>query len=124
MTMPLLTSTRYAILKELDSEYQMLHDYYYKVAPIGGRIPVGGGEWMDTFFKMEAIRGTQNALRNGVSIKEAVKQGKTTSEIAIELWNTKREWQIHRWKGECHSYLERLVLRCQNVATRGNQCRK
>ena len=57
-------------LEILDQEYQRLSDTHYTNAPKG--MPVGGGDWMDSFFRMEAIRGTMNGLRRGLSLEESI----------------------------------------------------
>lgn len=81
-----------------------MHDRHYANAPKNG-IPAGGGDWMDCFFRMETIRGFMNGLRAGKTTKESFEDGVAVGEIAVELWNKKREWQVHRWKGFPRSYL-------------------
>lgn len=100
---------RYRWLRRLDEEYQKLHDKHYKAAPRNGEIPVGGGDWMDTFFRMESIRGMINALRNNKSLKDSLEDGVAVGVISIQLWNKRREWQVHRWEGTARSYLENLT---------------
>lgn len=112
--MPLTTERRHSILRRLDLEYYKLHDAHYLNAPKPNTVPIGGGEWMDYFFRMEAIRGVVNALRCGKTVEEAIQDGKAVSEIAIALWNKKREYQVHRWTNCCHDYIERLVWRIQD----------
>lgn len=107
---------RLRLLSLLGEEYQRLHDKHYLSAPRG--VPVGGGDWMDTFFRMEAIRGTQGALERGDSIAEAIGEGKAVSSIAVRLWNAKREWQVHRWEETAHGWLEMLVHRLKKESVR------
>lgn len=64
---------------------------------------------MDTFFRMEAIRGCMSALRLGKPLQEAVDDGKKTSEIAVKKWNDRREYQVHRWHETAHEYLDTLI---------------
>lgn len=97
-------------LKFLQKSYDEWQEIHSKNAPTNNTIPVGGGEWMDTFFKLEGIRGMQTSLRNGDSISKALEVGKTTSEIAVKIWNRHREYQVHRCQETCHSFLERLVV--------------
>lgn len=107
--MPLTKDHRMRLLRHLDEVYHELWNKHYNLSPRNGEVPTGGGEWMDVFFKSEAVRGTITRLRNDGSVREAIADGKTVSEIAIQLWNTKREWQVHRWEKCCHQYLEHLV---------------
>lgn len=107
--MPLYDRMR--VLRDLDAEYMRLSDIHYRNAPRNGAIPVGGGEWMDTFFRMEGVRGMIRCLRNGLSLRKALDHGKVASEIAVRLWNSNREYQVHRWDQTCHDYLETLVRR-------------
>lgn len=114
--MPLTTESRHALTRLLDDEYMRIHDLHYKAAPrnadgLGSGIPVGGGDWMDTFFKMEAIRGVISELRQGKDIDTATATGKVLSEIAIRIWNGRREYQVRRWEQCCHDFIERLVWR-------------
>lgn len=86
------------LMRFLDDEYQKLHDRYYRSAPQGGTIPAGGGDWMDCHFRMEAIRGCVGALRRKKPLEEAIAEGEAVSEIAVKLWNTRREYQVRRWE--------------------------
>lgn len=107
--MPLTKKRRFEMLRKLDNKYLDLNEKHYNNAPRGGSLPIGGGEWMDTFFRMEALRGMMNALRDGKSLNESVSDGKAVSEIAVKIWNTRREWQVHRYIKTAHSYLDRVV---------------
>jgi hypothetical protein len=68
---------------------------------------------MDTFFKMEAIRGVLGALRHGDTLEKARQDGKVVCEIAIQLWNTKREWQVRRSNCWIEDFITRMVAECQ-----------
>lgn len=74
---------------------------------------MGGGEWMDSFLKSEAVLGTIRALREGKSIEESVAEGKSASEVAVRKWNERRrkDYQVRRWEGCCHHYLDSLIVR-------------
>lgn len=98
---------RIKALRLLGTEYDKLCIQHSKEAPRNA-IPVGGGDWMDLFFKMEGVRGTMSALENGKKLERAFEEGKLVSETAIRLWNRRREWQVHRWDKCVHSYLETL----------------
>lgn len=100
----------------LQEEHDKLSQTHYKCAPKNGTIPVGGGDWMDSFFKMESVRGCLNALRAGETLSESISQGKTVSEIAIKIWNGRREWQVHRWEKCAHHYLDSLIVRLKRQA--------
>ena len=100
----------------LDKEYDKLSQRHYASTPKRGEIPVGGGDWMDSFFRMEAIRGCLSALRSGNSLTKAIEDGKAVSEISVQIWNKRREWQVHRWPKTAHPYLEMLVYRLRKVS--------
>lgn len=106
---------RFAILRFLDDEYQKLYAKHYELSPKNGEIPVGGGDWMDMFFRTEGLRGMINKLDSNGTIKEALEDGKTVSEIAVGLWNKKREWQVHRWNKTCHTYLINIMGRAKKM---------
>lgn len=113
--MPLTKKRRYEILRWLDEKYQSVQRKHYGNAPKGGSIPVGGGDWMDMFFRAEGLRGCIGALRRGVSLKGSFEEGKAVSEIAVRVWNEKREWQVHRQDKTVHSYLDGVrkeITRC------------
>ena len=109
--MPLLQEHRFSIMRRLDDEFMLLDKIHNENAPKGGTIPVGGGDWMDSFFRMEAIRGTLGGLRRGLSLKKAVEEGKAVSEISVKIWNGKQGYQVHRWVKTAHTYLDRLMKR-------------
>ena len=113
--MPLLKSKLYSILRNMDVEYQKLDERHRESQPKNNSIPVGGGDWMDTFFRMEALRGTMSALRSGKSIPKAIEDGKAVSEISVRIWNGRREWQVRRWVETAHAYLERTVRKCRRM---------
>ncbi len=96
---------RYAVLRKLGAEYDKLCILHSKCAPRNG-IPVAGGDWMDSFFRMEGLRGTMTALRDDKNLEEAFADGKAVSEIAIRIWNSRREGQVHRWEECVHNYLD------------------
>lgn len=99
------------LLIYLGEKYQELSDRYYKNVPKFGTVPAGGGEWMDSFFRMEAIRGCMTALRLSKSVEEAVLDGYAVSEIAVQIWNTRRkkDYQTQRWEKTAHDYLDSLI---------------
>lgn len=114
--MPLTKKRRYEILRWLDEKYQDMLSKHYENAPKSNTIPVGGGDWMDTFFRSEGLRGCIGALRRGLCLKESFEEGKMVSEIAVRVWNGKREWQVHRWDKTVHNYLDgvrREIARCR-----------
>lgn len=113
--MPLTKERRFTILRRLDAVYQLLAEKHFESAPKGGRLPVGGGDWMDTFFRMEGLRGMMTALRGNNSLRVALEEGKTVSEISVSIWNGKREYQVHRWKETAHTYLQRELKRASTT---------
>lgn len=115
--MPTPPKVRRIALKILQGEYDSLAEHHYKAAPRGGALPVGGGDWMDYFFRMEGVRGTLNALGRKVSLPKAIEEGKVVSEVAVGIWNRKREWQVHRWNKTVHSYLDGLYRRIRANAS-------
>jgi hypothetical protein len=109
----------FPLMRKLDEKYQSLSEKSAKAGPRNGEISIGGGDWMDYFFKAEAVRGTLTALRNGKSMEEAIQDGKAVGEIAIDIWNKKREWQVRRWNGWIEDYLRRLI---SNIGERVSSC--
>lgn len=71
---------------------------------------------MDSFFKMEAIRGVVSALRNTCSVSVAIKKGKQQSTFAVSKWNSQRGYQVHRWNQTAWSWLEGLVYSLKRKA--------
>lgn len=111
------SKTRPYLTRLLDDEYQRLYaKHYEEQKAIGNRIPVGGGDWMDMFFRCEALRGCIGALRAGKPLDECVAEGKAVSEISVRIWNGKREYQVHRWDKCCHTFLDGIVPRLLAVA--------
>lgn len=62
---------------------------------------------MDSFFKMEAIRGFLNGLRSDGSLADAVKAGNEAADYAVEKWNQsrKKDYTVHRSMGSQDSML-------------------
>lgn len=114
--MPTPPKERRIALKILQNEYDSLAERHNKAAPRGGALPVGGGDWMDCFFRMEGVRGALSALGRKVSLPEAIKEGKMVSEIAVRIWNQRREWQVRRWDKTVHNYLDGLYRRIRASA--------
>lgn len=98
----------YGFMRYLDDEYQKLWTEHRNLLPVGGAIPVGGA-YMDPFFRCEAIRGMLGALRSGKETAEAIRDGVTVCEIAVRLWNTNREWQVHRSLTFAEDFLYGLI---------------
>ncbi len=101
-------------LELLSKEYDRLSQQHSKTTPKNG-IPVGGGDWMDSFFRMEGVRGVLSALGRKVSLKNAIQEGKAVSEVSVEIWNKRREWQVHRWTKTVHNYLDSLYRRIHSA---------
>ena len=101
-----------SLLRLLDLEHQRVYKRHIAESPRGG-IPVGGGDWMDTFFRLEALEGTISSLMAFESVKVAIERGQQRSTRAVKKWNSQREWQVHRWKEMAWDYLEKLVWRLQ-----------
>ena len=69
--------------------------------------------WMQSFFEMEAIRGIVGALRTkGSTVSQASKDGKAVCEIAIQVWNKKREWQVHRSDCWIEDFIAGTLRKC------------
>lgn len=96
----------FPLMRKLDERYQMYCQQSMSCAPRNGDLPVGGGDWMDNFFKAEAIRGTLTAMRHGKEPLEAAKDGKAVAEISIQIWNDKREYQVQRWNGWVEDFIQ------------------
>lgn len=100
---------RMALLRSLGVEYDRLNKIHSESAPKGGDIPAGGGDWMDSFFRMEGVRGVMTALRAGKTVDYAIQFGKDVSTLAVKIWNGRREYQVRRWEETGHSFIERTV---------------
>lgn len=100
---------RKSLLLALGEEYDRVAEIHRKNAPVG--IPVGGGEWMDSFFKLEGLDGIMLALRKLKPIEVALSEGKQQSTEAVKIWNSRREWQVHRHKETAWTYLENILKR-------------
>lgn len=110
--MPLSISCRNYLLRSLDKVYDELNEKYScEIKAIGSKIPIGGSGWMDLFFRMEGIRGVMAGLRSSGNLLGAIEVGKTTSSIAVRIWNGRKEYQVHRWEETCYGYLEHTVRR-------------
>lgn len=112
--MPMLASVRKTALHVLREEYDRLGRVHTNSAPRGG-IPVGGGDWMDSFFRLEGVRGTLGALRRGIGLRRAIIDGKRVSEIAVKIWNGRREYQVHRWTKTVYHYLDVLERKIRSA---------
>lgn len=95
---------RQRLLSLVQKEWERVHDRYYKNQPIG--LPVGGGDWLDSFIEMEGLRGFLSKYKDkNVSLEDAIKDGQTLIEIAVDIWNSHREWQVHRDKrSKCDAF--------------------
>ncbi len=111
--------TRNSVLLKIEEEISRWRQIHHRNAPTGGRTPVGGGEWMDSFFKMQALRGLQGGLRKGMSLSRSLDLGKEESKRAVEIWNSQREYQVHRCEQTAWSYLENFVLRFKKISFKG-----
>ena len=69
---------------------------------------------MDLFFRLEGIRGAMNSLRAGNSLAKAIEDGKSVSTIAVQIWNTSRDYQLHRWEKTAHDFVDKTVRRLCN----------
>lgn len=97
------------LLRELGRDYQsVLEEHNGKVRKIGNRIPVGG-DHMDSFFRAEAGRGFYDAIRQDASVEDALAAGRREAAAAVRKWNSRREYQVHRWEGTADSWLEGRV---------------
>lgn len=111
--MPVKNSERrYAILRALDDVYQENMSKHYAAAPKGG-IPAGGGDWVDYFFKSEGLRGAIGYLRSNKNptIEGCIAEGLVVSQIAIKIWNTQREYQVHRWENSVEEFIRYEVTK-------------
>ena len=94
-------------LERLSEAYDRECEIHRKNTPVG--LPIGGGDWMDSLFRMEALRGAMAELEAGKTNAEALAAGIAAGRLAIRTWNGRREYQVHRWEGSIDSYLERML---------------
>jgi hypothetical protein len=97
------------LIARLEEIRQKLWERHRAAAPLSGCIPVGGGEWVDTFFRLEAIDGCLRVLRAGRTLSEAVSAGKEASREAVKKWNQRREYQVHRWEETAFDWLDTVI---------------
>lgn len=76
---------------------------------IGSRLPAGGGEYMDLFFRVEGLRVVLQSLRAGGGVDDAVAAGQEASSQAVRIWNSQQAYQIQRWEKTAHEVIERTV---------------
>lgn len=109
---------RMAILIGLGKVYDALYEKHSaELRAIGNRNVMGGGEWLDLFIRMEGIRGLQTALRSGNTLEYSIKFGKSTSSIAVKIWNTRREYQVHRWEETTWDFIDTTVRKLLNASS-------
>ena len=108
---------RVSLLLALGEERDKVAEIQRKNTPVG--IPVGGGDWMDSFFKLEGLDGIMFALRLKKTIETALEEGKQQSSEAVAIWNSRREYQVHRHKETAWKYLENILMQL-----RKKQCQK
>lgn len=68
-----------------------------------------GGAHMDPFFRAEGLRGFLTGLRQGKTPKESSQLGKDQAAAAIDRWNSRREYQVHRWEHAVDSIVDRVL---------------
>lgn len=83
----------------------------HDAAPRNGALPIGGGDWMDSFFRSEAIEGLLSSLRKKDSLKEAMLSGVMRAKEAIRVWNHRhrKDYAVQRWDGWVEDFLLNLV---------------
>lgn len=114
---PAKISNRLKLLRELGRVYDDLNERHMREQrAIGNRIPAGGGEWMDLFFRSEGIRGVMTALRDGKTLDYSIQAGKKQATAAVLAWNTRRkkDYQVHRWEQCMDNFVERTVRKALN----------
>lgn len=109
-------ATSFVVMRALDEEHRRLMRLSNDAAPRGSAISVGGGDWMDCFFRAEAIRGLLTALRHKKPMAAALADGQAVAEIAVQLWNGKREWQVHRSKCWIEDFLRERIRQARRKA--------
>ncbi len=103
---------RNKLLRSLGVVYDSLYKRHNtEQRAIGNKTPIGGGDWMDTFFQLEGLRGVITALRQGKTLSYAIQFGKGTSSAAVKIWNDRREYQVHRCEETAHDFIENTVRR-------------
>jgi hypothetical protein len=109
--MPIPRQKRFAILRSLGDVLDEVERRHRREAPRGGATPVGGGEWMDTFFKIEALQSLIRCLREGKTPSKSLVIAKEASRKAVRVWNSRREWQVHRWEETAFIWIERTYAK-------------
>ena len=73
---------------------------------------------MDPFFRAEGLRGVIGGLRAGNPLEEAIRDGIALYEIAVQLWNVKHEWQVHRSPDFGEDYIRGVVRSFKEIPKR------
>lgn len=106
--MPLSPHESLDVRKQLLATLDEWTARHHACAPRG--IPVGGGDWMDSFFRMEALAAAVGSLRKGCSISAAILSGKLAAREAVRKWNKRREYQVRRWDQCCDEFIRNAVM--------------
>lgn len=114
-------SLSFPVMRALDASYLRFNDLSNAAAPRGGAIPIGGGDWMDNFFKAEALRVFLSHLRRGETVLDAMTHGILDCHAAINLWNRRREWQVHRSNDWVMPFLQEQLTAAHRNAWRFTQ---
>lgn len=102
------------LLRLLDFEWQRWRKVHETNSPRG--MPVGGGDWIDSFFKMTALEGAIRILRNGGTPEAAIEEGKKDSAVAVDKWNQRHGYQVHRWRETCWGWIEFMVVQHKEIS--------
>lgn len=109
-----VTQRRFELLHRLNDIWSQLHkEHLREMVAIGNRVPVGGSDYIDLFFKMEGIRVAIVCLRQKKSVLEALEEAQKASRYAVQRWNQQRrkDYQVHRWEDTACDYLHWTILK-------------
>ena len=100
------------MIAQIEALRQQLWQRHRDAAPRG--YPVGGGDWMDTLFRLEALDGCLRSLRAGKPLAEALRDGQEASRAAVKIWNRRREYQVHRWEETAFDWLDAQIRKIRD----------
>jgi len=112
-----LPESTLALLRALGEAHAVELSHHNALRPPPGTLAVGGAH-MDPFFRMEALDGVMEALRAGVDVNGAIAAGKQRSTVTVRLWNSCREYQVHRSAETVWRFTERTVAHCQRICSK------
>lgn len=100
-----------ALMRELRDESTKLFE---QSRPKGNTIAVGGGDF-DKTCTAEIISDFLGGLSNFDDLKEVGEYCKACAVRYVSTWNSKREWQVHRYEFRYNIFVDSLKARFEKL---------